>query len=140
MGFGFGRVGEEAGGFDDNLSADGGPVEVGGVALGEDLDFFAVDGDRVSIGGDVVFEVAEDGVVLEEVGEGCGGGEVIDGDEVDVGVCEGGAEDVAADAAEAVDAYLDCPCVRLLLCGCISGIFDSDLLYGGGDVGGESGG
>ena len=61
-----------------------------------------------SRGGDLVLEVAEDGVVLEQVGEGGGGGEVVDGDEFDVRVAECGAEDVASDAAEAVDAYLDC--------------------------------
>ena len=101
-------VGEEAGGFDDDLGADGGPVELGGVALGEDLDGLAVDGDGVSPCGDVVLEVAEDGVVLEQVGEGGGGGEVVDGDEFDVGIAERGAEDIASDAAEAVDANLDC--------------------------------
>ena len=35
---GLGGVGEEAGGLDDDLRADGGPVELGRVALGEDLD------------------------------------------------------------------------------------------------------
>ncbi len=108
VGLGLGGVGEEAGGLDDDLGADGGPVELGGVALGEDLDLLAVDGDEVVAVLDVVFEVAEDGVVLEQVGQGRGRGEVVDGDEVDLGVGEGGAEDVAADAAEAVDAYLYC--------------------------------
>ena len=40
-------VGEEAGRFDDDLSADGGPVELGGIAFGEDLDLLAVDRDEV---------------------------------------------------------------------------------------------
>jgi hypothetical protein len=101
-------VGEEAGGFDDDLRADGGPVELGGVALGEDLDLLAVDDDEVVALGDLVLQVAEDGVVLEQVGQGGGGGEVVDGDEFDVGIAEGGAEDVASDAAEAVDANLNC--------------------------------
>jgi predicted kinase len=42
------------------------------------------------------------------VGQGGGGGEVVDGDEFDVGIAESGAEDVASDAAEAVDANLYC--------------------------------
>ena len=108
VGLGLFGVGEEAGGLDDDLGADGGPVELGGVALGEDLDLLAVDGDEVLAVGDLVLEVAEDGVVLEQVGEGGGGGEVVDGDEFDVRVAECGAEDVAPDAAEAVDAYLYC--------------------------------
>ena len=44
---GLGGIGEEAGGFDDDLRADGSPVQLGGVALGEDLDLLAVDGDEV---------------------------------------------------------------------------------------------
>jgi hypothetical protein len=108
MGFCLLRVGEEAGGFDDDLGADGGPVELGGVALGEDLDLLAVDGNAVGAVGDLVREVAEDGVVLEKVGEGGGGGEVVYGYEFDVWVADCAAEDVASDAAEAVNAYLYC--------------------------------
>ena len=108
VGFGFFRVGEEAGGFDDDLGADGGPVELGRVALGENFDLLAVDGDEVGAVGDLVWQVAEDGVVLEQVGQGGGGGEVVYGYEFDVWVAESAAEDVASDAAEAVDAYLYC--------------------------------
>ena len=54
VGLGLFGVGEEAGGFDDDLGADGGPVELGGVALGEDLDLLAVDGDEVGAVGDLV--------------------------------------------------------------------------------------
>ena len=108
MGLGLFGVGEEAGGFDDDLGADGGPVKLGGVAFGEDFNFLAVDGEVVGSVGDLVGQVAEDGVVLEQVGEGGGGGEVVDGDEFDVGVAKRGAEDVASDAAEAVDSYLNC--------------------------------
>ena len=56
--------------------------------------------------GDLVLQVAQDGVVLEQVGERGRGGEVVDGDKLDVGVADCGAEDVASDAAEAVDANL----------------------------------
>ncbi len=101
-------VGEEAGGFDNDLGADGGPVELGGVALSEDLDLLAVYGDEVGSVGDGLLEVSEDGIVLEQVGQGGGGGEVVDGDEFDVGVAQSCAEYVASDAAEAVDAYLNC--------------------------------
>ena len=114
VGLGLVGVGEEAGGLDDDLRADGGPVELGGVALGEDLDGLAVDDDGVFGRGDFVLQVAEDGVVLEQVGERGGGGEVVDGDEFDVRVAERGAENVASDAAEAVDANLDCHVCRYL--------------------------
>jgi hypothetical protein len=58
--------------------------------------------------GDLVREIAEDRVVLEEMGQGGGGSEVVYGDEFDVWIAESGAEDVASDAAEAVNAYLYC--------------------------------
>jgi hypothetical protein len=74
----------------------------------EDLDLLAVDRDEVVAGGDVVLEVAEDGVVLQQVGQCGGGGEIVNGYEFDVRVAESGAEDVAADAAEAVDTNFNC--------------------------------
>ena len=98
-------IGEEAGGFDDDLCADGGPVELGGVALGEDLELLAVDGDEVGAVGDLVLEVAQDGVVLEQVRERGRRGDVVDGDDFELGVANCSAEDVASDAAEAVNAY-----------------------------------
>ena len=108
VGLGLFGVGEEAGGLDDDLRADVGPVELGGVALGEDLDLLAVDGDEVVAVGDFVLEVAEDRVVLEQVGQGGRAGQVVDGNKFDLGIAERGAQNVAANAAEAVDANLNC--------------------------------
>ena len=115
VGLGFVGVREEAGGLDDDFGADGGPVELGGVALREDLDGFAVDDDGVFGGGDFVLEVAEDGVVLEQVGKRGRGGEVVHGNKFDVRIAESCAENVTTNAAEAVDAYLDCHVVLNLL-------------------------
>src|SRR5438309_4072228 len=106
VGLGLFGVGEEAGGFDDDLGADGGPVEFGGVTLSEYFDLFTVDGDEVGAVGDLLLEVTEDGVVLEKVGQSGGGGEVVDGYEFYVWIADSAAEDVASDAAEAVNAYL----------------------------------
>ena len=62
-------------------------------------------------------EVAEHRVVLQQVRERRGVGDVVDRDEVDVLVAERGAHDVAADPSEPVDAYPDghsrLPSVRL---------------------------
>ena len=102
------RVGKETGGFDHDLGAYAGPIELGRIALSENFDLLAVDGDEVGAVGDLLLEIAEDGVVLEKVGQGGGGGEVVDGDEFDVWVADRGAKHVASNAAEAVDAYLDC--------------------------------
>ena len=78
-----------------------------GIALGEHLERRAVDRDRLAVDLDLAREAAEDRVVLEQVGERLRVGEVVDGDELEVGAGRvGGAEDVAADAPEAVDADL----------------------------------
>ena len=76
-----------------------------GSRLGEHLEAVAVDHEVVAVDLDRARVRAEDRVVLEQVGERLRVGEVVDGDEVDVGAGRlGGAEEVAADAAEAVDA------------------------------------
>ena len=73
----------------------------------EDLELVLVDGDPVALGGDVGLEVAEDRVVLQQVGERLGVGQIVDRDDVDAAVVHGGAHDVAADAAEPVDPDFD---------------------------------
>ena len=57
---GLGGIGEVAGGLNDDLSSYFGPGKLGGIALGEDLDLFAVDGDEVVAGDDFVLKIAED--------------------------------------------------------------------------------
>ena len=105
---GLGAVSKVAGGFDDDLRADRSPGELGGVALGPYLDLFAVDGDEVIAGGDFVLQVAQDRVVLEQVSQRCRAGEVIYGNKIDFFIAKRGAQNVAANAAEAVDANLNC--------------------------------
>ncbi len=98
------RVGEEAGRLDDDVGADAGPVDLGGVALLEDADGLAVHDDRGLVVGDLTGETAQDRVVLEQVGEGLVVHEVVRGHDLDVGSGRhDGAEEVAADAAKAVD-------------------------------------
>ncbi len=82
-----------------------GPLQRRRVALGEGLDRGTIDADLVVGVGDVTREPTQDRVVLQQVREGLVVGEVVDSDDLDV--CAGGlhsAEEVAADAAEAVDA------------------------------------
>ena len=90
------------------------PGQLGGVALGVDLDLLAVDGDEVVAGGDLVLQVAQDRVVLEQVSQRCRAGQVVDGDKFDFGIAKRGAQNVAANAAEAVDANLNCHVLILL--------------------------
>ena len=51
-------------------------------------------------------QVAEHRIVFEQVRERVRAGQIVDGDEVDVPVAERRAHDVAADAAETVNANL----------------------------------
>src|SRR5208282_5492771 len=64
----FVAVGELSGGFDNDLSSDGVPGQGSRIFLFKDLYDFAVDRNTVGAGGDFVRQVAEDGVVLEQVG------------------------------------------------------------------------
>ena len=102
-------VGEAARRLDDHVGAEVAPGQVGGVPLGEHLEAVPVDHEFVALGRHVAGEDAVHGVVLEEVRERLGVGEVVDRDDVEVGAAalEDGAEHEAADAAEPVDANLD---------------------------------
>ncbi len=94
---------ETAGGLDDDLSANRTPVDESGVFLSKYLDAALADHDGVAIHGDGLGVRAEQRVVLRHVGESRGVGEVVDGDEFDLRIIQSGADDVAANAAEAVD-------------------------------------
>src|SRR6202042_323948 len=65
--FGLLGVSKEAGGLNDDLRANRSPVQLGGIALGEDLDLLAINCDEVGSVGDLLLQVAENGVVLKEV-------------------------------------------------------------------------
>ena len=111
---GFASVGEVAGGFDDNLRAHLGPGQLGRIALGEDLDLLSVDGDVVRARGNLVLQVAKDRIVLEQVGQRRRTGQVVDGDKINLGIAQRGAQNIASNAAEAVDTDLNCH-LRVLL-------------------------
>ena len=99
-------VGEVAGRLDDDVDAELAPRELRGVALRQHLDLFAVDGDRALTEADLAGEGAEHGVVLQQVSQRLGVGEVVDRDDLDVAAVRSrdGAVEVAPDAAETVDA------------------------------------
>ena len=102
------RLGEAAGRLDDDVNAEVAPRELGGVALLKHDDRLAVDDDLVAVELDLGVDAARDAVVLEQVGERRVVGEVVDGDDLEVaalGKC--GAEEVTANAAEAVDTDFD---------------------------------
>ena len=99
-------LGEEAGRFEDDVDAEVLPGQLGRVAHREHLELVAVDRDGVFSRFDLRVQVAEHRVVLEQVRQRRRVGEIVHRDEIDVLVAERGAHDVAADAAEAIDANL----------------------------------
>ena len=105
MSLGLLAIGEEARGLNDNLNAELAPGQIGGVTLCEHLDVLAVDDDALVIVGHLTLEATRDRVVLQQVSKGLVVGQVVNGDDLDVrALLESGAEEVTADAAEAVDA------------------------------------
>src|SRR5262249_18727688 len=68
----------------------------------------AADRDALVVCPDLRVKIAEHRVVLEQMSERGGVGQVVDRNEVDLPIAKRGAHDVAADSPEAVDAYPDC--------------------------------
>src|SRR5216117_2372215 len=100
-----GGVPEDAGGLHDHVHAELLPRQRRRVLDRAHPDLAPVDEDGLALGGDVGLEVAVDGIVLQEVRQGLGIGEVVDADHLDLAVrLERGAEEDAPDAAESVDA------------------------------------
>ena len=77
-------LGEEAGRLDDDVDAEVAPRQRGRVALGEHLDLVAVDDQHAVADGHLARERAVDRVVLEQVAERPGVGDVVDRDDLDV--------------------------------------------------------
>ncbi len=100
---------EQAGGLDHHVGADLVPLQVCRIALGGQADALAVDDEGAVLDGDLALEAAVDRVVLEQVGQVVRLEQVVDADHLDVvtEVLHRRAQDVAPDAPETVDAYLD---------------------------------
>ena len=101
-------VGEEPGRLDHDAHTELTPRQLCRIALGEHLERLAVEVDLVADRLDVAGKRPKHRVVLEQVGERVGVGDVVDGHEVDIELpLPGRPEEVPADATEAVDADLD---------------------------------
>src|SRR5436309_14545755 len=101
-------VRETAGGLEHVVHAEAAPREVLRVPEGQDLDGPAVDDQVVVLGLDRDIQHAVDRIVLEQVGEGLGVGQVVDRDEFQGRIAQRRAQYVAPDASEPVDADADC--------------------------------
>ena len=100
---GFVGIGEFAGGFQHHLRAHAVPGQRGRIFFLEDLDRLAVDRNAVRAGRDGVRQVAEDGIVLQKMGERFRIGEIVDRHEFNVLVGERGANNVAPDASKTIN-------------------------------------
>ena len=101
-----GRVGEEARRFDHDVDSQILPGQVAGIPLGKDFHPRAVHPQVIAVGYDITLEIAKDRVVLEEVGQGPRIRDVVDRDDLEVAPAQGGAVDVAPNAAKPIDANL----------------------------------
>src|ERR1700676_3461976 len=104
---GFGTFGEKAGGFDHDIGADTGPIDLRRIFDFENLEGTAVHGDGIFGVGNFVGKIPEDGIVFEQMREGGGVRDVIHGYELNILVIQSGADDVATDTAKAVDTYFN---------------------------------
>src|SRR5271165_35884 len=78
-------IGEVAGRFEYDLGSNRFPGKLGWVSLRENLEGLIVNCDAVGTGRDLVAQVAQNGVVLEQVGERLRVREIVDRDEFNVG-------------------------------------------------------
>ncbi len=101
---------EPSGGFEHDVDAELAPRESGRIALGQNFHLVAVDDELPLAVLDVAIEASVDRIVLEEVGESLRVGEIVHRDEVEVSDARllSSAEDLAADAAEAIDSDANC--------------------------------
>ena len=95
-------LGETPGGFDHILDPQVSPGEVLGVFLRQDLDRLAADQEVIFFGFDRHRKLAVHRIVLQQMGQRPGIGQIVDRHELQLGIAEGGPEDIAPDPAEAV--------------------------------------
>jgi hypothetical protein len=96
-------LGEEAGRLDHDVDTQIAPRQVAGLAIGQHLELLAVHADDSVAGVYVIRQLAHHRVVLEQVGESLGVGQVVDGDNLDVLVERvDRSPEVAANSAESV--------------------------------------
>src|SRR4051812_27699890 len=93
---------------DHDLDAEVAPGNLGRIGRRENAQLFSVDGDAVVGVPDVVRNRVMNRVVLQQIRQRRGVGEIVDGDEFDTEIAlERGAEHVASDATETIDSNPD---------------------------------
>ncbi len=100
-------VGEEAGGFDDEIDTQFAPGQLGGIAFSEALEGVLTSGDGVTVDFDFTLELAVHCIVLEQVSKVVCGNQVIDCYQFDTVNFVEGTSDQAADTSKTVDCNFD---------------------------------
>ena len=99
--------GEQAGGFNNDFRANRSPVELRRVLRAEYPEGFAVYRDAVFRVGHLMRQIAEHGIVFQQMRERFGVRDVVHRDELNILVVDRRPHDVASNTAEAVNADLD---------------------------------
>ena len=110
----FFAFGEEAGGFNDNIHAHTVPGDFRRIAMGEHFYCITVNSQLAFARLDRQRQGAEQGVVFQQVRQRFAVGQVVNRHDLDLFIIQGGAENVAPDAAKAVNTDLHHNC--LLMC------------------------
>ena len=104
-------IGEKAGGFDDDLGADAGPIAVPpGSLVAKTLIVLPPTVIESASCVTVFVQRSEHGIVLQQVRQRLGIGQVVNRHEFDVVAVQTRTNDIPADPAEAINTYFDCHC------------------------------
>ena len=106
-----GAIGEHARGLKDDVGAGALPAELGQVFFGSDQDTVAIDYDVAAVDAYGPSEAPMHRVVLQEVRQRRGVGQVVDGDDLDalaLRIALPGSNHAATDATKAIDANANC--------------------------------
>ncbi len=95
--------GEQAGRFDHDVDLEFLPRQLGRIALREHAEGVAVEHDLIALGLDLMLERAVHRVMLEQMREGLGVGDVVDRDDLDLFLVQHRPKSHPADSAETVD-------------------------------------
>src|SRR5258708_2294793 len=104
---GFFASGEQAGRFDYDVDLEFLPREFGRVALGDNAEGVAVEHDLIALGLDLMLERAVYRVMLEQMGQRRGVGDVVDRDDLDLFFVQHRPKGHPADSPETVDSDPD---------------------------------
>jgi len=100
------EIGKQTRRFNAEISTQCAPGKLGWIAHGDAFDEFAIDDDAVFLGFDCAIVPAMRRIVLQKIGEIVRRNEIVDTDELDIGILDARAENQAADPSKPLMATL----------------------------------